>query len=108
MQPCGSAEADARVYAVIKGLSDLMTKPQLVGLDFMDLRWLLESKDGSGGQAVCGQGIASGPDRAIRAAEVALADLEDQLAALQASEAGHLKRATSRNSACGYRGSSQR
>jgi len=54
----------------------------------MDLRWLLEQQDAGGGLAVCGQGIASGSDRAIKVAEAALADLEDQLAALRVSEAG--------------------
>lgn len=88
MQPYGAAEADARAYAVIKVISDLMTKPQLVGVDFADLRWLLMQADGGGGQAVCGHGTASGPDRAVKAAEAALADLNDQLAALRAAEEG--------------------
>jgi hypothetical protein len=49
---------------------------------------VLEQEYGCGRQVVFGHGIACGPDRAIKAAEVALADLEDQLAALRASKAG--------------------
>jgi cell division protein FtsZ len=49
--------------------------PNLIGFDFADLRaGLIE-----GGLAVFGQGEASGPDRAIRAAEAALADIRQQL-----------------------------
>ena len=89
MHPYGSAEADARVHAAIMAISDLMTKrEQLIGLDLADLRWLLGQQDACGGQAVCGHGIASGLDKATKAAEAALADFEDQLAALRASKAG--------------------
>jgi len=72
---------------VIKVLSDMMTKPQLVGVDLADLRWLLGQQDSGGRPAVCGHGMASGPDRAIKAAEAALADFEDQLGALRSSKA---------------------
>jgi cell division GTPase FtsZ len=89
LQPYGVVEADARIHAAIKTVGDLMTRPeQLVGVDLADLRVLLGQADGGGGQAVCGHGIASGPDRAVRAARAALADLDDQLAALRAAKTG--------------------
>ncbi len=75
-------EADARIYAATKTLLDMAAKPNwLIGLDFADMRAVLD-RDCGGGLAVCGHGIASGPDRAKKAADAAIADLTDQLAAL--------------------------
>jgi cell division protein FtsZ len=65
-----------RITAIIAAITGLVTgPPNLIGFDFADLRaGLIE-----GGLAVFGQGEASGPDRAIRAAEAALADIRQQL-----------------------------
>lgn len=78
-QPYGAAEADARIHAVIRAVSDLLTQgPRLPAVDPADLRGLLGD---CGGVGVAGHGVASGPGRATKAAEAAMADLEDQLAA---------------------------
>lgn len=75
-------EADARIYAATKTLLEMAAKPNwLIGLDFADIRSVLD-RDWGAGIAVCGHGTASGPDRATKAAEAALADVKDQLAAL--------------------------
>lgn len=87
-------EGVARVHAATRAIADLMTHhPQIIGLDFADVRSILDlsdsSRERSGGElAVCGHGIASGPDRAVRATEAALEDLRDQIRALcgQASD----------------------
>lgn len=83
--PC--AEGDARVYAAIRAVGYLCTQPKLIGLDFADVRSILD-RDGEGGVAVVGHGIAKGPDRAVKAAEAALADLREQLAGLAAHDPG--------------------
>lgn len=60
----------------------MAAKPDwLIGLDFADIHSVL-ALDCGGGLAVCGHGTASGPDRATKAAEAALANLKDELAAL--------------------------
>lgn len=80
MQPYGSAEADARVWAAIKTIADLVTKgPTIPAVDLADIRVLFEEECGHGGGAVCGHGIASGPDRATKAAAAAMADLKTSL-----------------------------
>jgi cell division protein FtsZ len=68
--------AHDRIAAIVKALSELVTQPPtLIGFDFADLRDALHDK----GRAVFGQGEASGENRAIRAAELALADIRQQL-----------------------------
>lgn len=80
-QPYGAAEADARIYAAIRAVSDLLTQgPRLPAVDPADLRGLF---DDCGGVGVAGYGVASGPGRATKAAEAALADLKAQLAAVR-------------------------
>ena len=74
---------DARVFAAVKVVADLVTKPYMIGVDFADMREVLGNW---GGLAACGHGTASGPDRAVKAAEAALADLLDQLDALAAGQ----------------------
>jgi cell division GTPase FtsZ len=61
-----------RMAAIIAAMTALVTgPPNLVGFDFADLRTgLIE-----GGYALFGQGEASGPDRTIRAADAAIADM---------------------------------
>jgi hypothetical protein len=61
-----------RVAAAIQAISGLVTSPPNLGFDFADLRAGLID----GGRAVFGEGEASGPDRAIKAAEAAFADLK--------------------------------
>jgi cell division GTPase FtsZ len=65
-----------RITAIMAALLGPVTGPlDLIGFDFADLRaGLIE-----GGLTVFGQGEASGPDRAIRAADAALADIRQQL-----------------------------
>ena len=65
-----------RITAIMAALLGPVTgPPDLIGFDFADLRaGLIE-----GGLAVFGQGEASGPDRAIRAADAALADIRQRL-----------------------------
>jgi len=62
--------------AAIKAMTVLVTNPpNLIGFDFADLRAALID----GGRAVFGEGEASGPDRALKAAEAAIADIRRQL-----------------------------
>ena len=71
----GDDPAHDRIAAVIKAVSDLVTQPPtLIGFDFADARAALHDK----GRAVFGQGEASGENRAVRAAELALADIRRQ------------------------------
>ena len=67
------------IAAVIRATTSLVAnEPNLVGFDFADLRMALKD----GGPAVFGEGEAAGPagqDRAIRAAEAAIADLKRKL-----------------------------
>ena len=68
--------AHEEIAAVVRATTSLVTgEPNLVGFDFADLRTALKD----GGRAVFGQGEATGPDRATRAAEAAIADLKRKL-----------------------------
>ncbi len=63
--------ADSVLANAVKGISELITKPGLVNLDFADVRTILEK----GGQAMIGLGEVSKPDhqsRVIEAAEKAV------------------------------------
>ncbi|MBI5036804.1 cell division protein FtsZ [Candidatus Micrarchaeota archaeon] len=63
--------ADMVLANAVKGISELVTKPGLVNLDFADVRTILEK----GGQAMIGLGEVSKPDhqnRVIEAAEKAV------------------------------------
>lgn len=80
-QPYGVVEADARIYAAIRAITDLMTKgPQLPAVHYADVRAVAED---CGGFTVAGHGVASGPGRAAKAADAAWTDLQDQLAGLR-------------------------
>lgn len=68
-------EGILRVSAAVRAVSDLVHKPVIIGLDFADVRAVLHE----GGLAFCGHGTASGPGRATRATEAALADLREQI-----------------------------
>ncbi len=60
--------ADEILYTGVRSISDLMTRPGLVNLDFADVRSLMTVA----GKAMLGSGEASGESRAIEAAEAAI------------------------------------
>lgn len=65
---------DVLLYAV-KGISDLITVPGLINLDFADVRTIMSEM----GMALMGTGMSSGEDRATEAAQKAISSplLED-------------------------------
>ena len=65
---------DVLLYAV-KGISDLITIPGLINLDFADVKTIMSEM----GMALMGTGMASGEDRAVEAAQKAISSplLED-------------------------------
>jgi cell division protein FtsZ len=67
--------ADDVLRQAIQGISDLILVPGLINLDFADVKSIMRSK----GVAVMGTGIADGPDRAMKAAQMAISSplLED-------------------------------
>ncbi|MFY9262794.1 MAG: cell division protein FtsZ [Actinomycetaceae bacterium] len=60
--------ADEVLRSGVKGISDLITKPGVVNLDFADVKAIMKDA----GTALMGIGTASGEDRAIRATELAI------------------------------------
>jgi len=62
--------ADNVLYQGVKGISDLMVRPGLINLDFADVRSVMDEM----GKAMMGTGEAEGEDRAIQAAEKAIAN----------------------------------
>ncbi|TNF24308.1 MAG: cell division protein FtsZ [Deltaproteobacteria bacterium] len=68
-------EADHVLYNAVKGISDLITIPGLVNVDFADVRTIMAEQ----GMALMGAGAASGRDRATHAAKQAISSplLED-------------------------------
>lgn len=62
--------ADNVLYAGVRSITDLMMMPGLINLDFADIKSIMEDK----GKAIMGTGEAEGDDRAIKAAEQALAN----------------------------------
>src|SRR5439155_156984 len=69
------AVADEVLLKATKGISDLVTVPGLVNLDFADVKAVMSSR----GNALMGTGRASGANRAIEAAQAAVSSplLED-------------------------------
>lgn len=67
--------ADNVLYQATKGISDLITVPGLVNLDFADVRSIMSGM----GDAIMGTGSAKGESRAIEAAHAAISSplLED-------------------------------
>lgn len=61
---------DQVLYSGIKGITDLMTMPGLINLDFADIRTIM----GGMGKAVMGTGEAAGDKRALDAAESAISN----------------------------------
>ncbi len=62
--------ADDVLYQGVKGVTDLMVRPGLINLDFADVRAVMDEM----GKAMMGTGEGSGEDRAIQAAEKAIAN----------------------------------
>lgn len=62
--------ADEVLHAGVRGVTDLITSPGLVNLDFADIETVMSEK----GKAMMGTGEGSGEDRAIKAAEAAIAN----------------------------------
>ncbi len=62
--------ADEVLHAGVRGVTDLITSPGLVNLDFADIETVMSEK----GKAMMGTGEASGEERAIKAAEAAIAN----------------------------------
>ena len=67
--------ANNLLLGAVKGISDLITRPGLINVDFADVRTVMSEM----GMAMMGTGCASGDQRARRAAEAAIASplLED-------------------------------
>jgi cell division protein FtsZ len=64
------ALADDVLYQGVKGVTDLMVRPGLINLDFADVRAVMDEM----GKAMMGTGEASGEERAVQAAEKAIAN----------------------------------
>ena len=64
------ALADDVLYQGVKGVTDLMVRPGIINLDFADVRSVMNEM----GKAMMGTGEASGEDRAVQAAEKAIAN----------------------------------
>src|SRR2546426_2822027 len=66
---------DEVLLKATKGISDLVTVPGLVNLDFADVKAVMSNR----GNALMGTGRASGPNRAVEAAQMAVSSplLED-------------------------------
>ena len=61
---------DDVLYSGIKGITDLMTMPGLINLDFADIRTIM----GNMGKAMMGTGESAGDKRALDAAEAAISN----------------------------------
>ena len=64
------AMADDVLYQGVKGVTDLMVRPGLINLDFADVRAVMDEL----GKAMMGTGEATGDNRAVEAAEKAIAN----------------------------------
>jgi cell division protein FtsZ len=64
------AMADDVLYQGVKGVTDLMVRPGLINLDFADVRAVMDEM----GKAMMGTGEAEGDNRAVQAAEKAIAN----------------------------------
>jgi cell division protein FtsZ len=62
--------ADEVLQQGVRGITDLMVMPGMINLDFADIRTIMAGM----GKAMMGTGEASGEDRALRAAEQAIAN----------------------------------
>jgi cell division protein FtsZ len=66
---------DDVLHCAVKGISDLITKPGRINLDFADVKRVMEGK----GRALMGTGVSQGEERATEAAQTAISSplLED-------------------------------
>lgn len=62
--------ADDVLYQGVKGVTDLMVRPGMINLDFADVRSVMDEM----GKAMMGTGEGSGENRAVEAAEKAIAN----------------------------------
>ncbi|MEM6483262.1 MAG: cell division protein FtsZ, partial [Pseudomonadota bacterium] len=62
--------ADDVLYQGVKGVTDLMVRPGLINLDFADVRAVMDEM----GKAMMGTGEDNGEERAVQAAEKAIAN----------------------------------
>ena len=62
--------ADEVLHSGVSGITDLMIKPGLINLDFADVKTIMDEM----GKAMMGTGEAEGDNRAIEAAEAAIAN----------------------------------
>ncbi len=62
--------ADDVLHAGVRGITDLMIMPGLINLDFADIKTIMSQM----GKAMMGTGEAEGSNRAIKAAEAAIAN----------------------------------
>ena len=62
--------ADEVLHAGVRGVTDLITMPGLINLDFADIKTVMSEM----GKAMMGTGEADGENRAIKAAEAAIAN----------------------------------
>ena len=60
--------ADQVLLSGVQGITDLITTPGLINLDFADVKSVMQGA----GSALMGIGSARGPDRAVQAAELAI------------------------------------
>ncbi len=60
--------ADNVLKSGVRGVTDLITLPGLINLDFADIKMIIKDA----GTAILGDGIASGESRAIKAAQLAI------------------------------------
>jgi len=69
--------ADDVLKAGVRGVTDLITLPGLINLDFADVRSIIKDA----GNAILGEGMASGDNRAIKAAQNAISSplIEDSI-----------------------------
>jgi len=61
-------KADNVLFHAVKGISDLINIRGLINLDFADIRTVMAAK----GMAIMGSGFATGPNRAVEAATMAI------------------------------------
>ena len=62
--------ADEVLHAGVKGITDLITKPGLINLDFADIHAVMNEK----GKAMMGTGEAEGENRSVKASEAAISN----------------------------------
>jgi cell division protein FtsZ len=61
-------QADDVLHNGVRAITELITVPGLINLDFADVRTIMQAR----GRALMGIGVAEGEDRAVRAAEEAI------------------------------------